>query len=110
MTVEYPVKRKDCIVDKIARNVFIEMSIEYAPIFKLRLIRRNGERPPYTHDIVGQSVTRLSLDTVVLGSDAMVREVATYLFEKANEEGFEVELTDELMILILNYKNELIDD
>lgn len=109
MIIEYPVKNEHSTIHQIRDDLYLELNVDYEPIFKLLLIKRNGRRPPYSYDTLGQSVTRYSMDLYVDGgSDGIVREMAAHLFEKANDQGFEVELTDVLMAHILNYKKELL--
>lgn len=108
MTIEYPVKNEYSTIHQIRDDLFVELNVDYEPMFKLILIKRHGVRPPYSHETLGQSVTRYSMDLFVGGSDGLVRELSDHLFEKANEKGFDVELTDDLMDLILEYKRELL--
>ena len=105
----YPIKKEKTIVHGIREDLLLELSVEYEPLFKLILVKRVGNLAPYSYDTIDQSVTRESMDLYVDGgSDGITREMAFYLFEKANERGFDVELTDELLAYILMYKEELL--
>lgn len=110
MTVEYPIKRDTYIIHRIREDLFFVLDIVVEPIVRLILIKRLGEKPFYRYNYIEEATTRWNLEDFSLGSDEMVRMITQYIFEKANEEGCDVEITEDLMNQILDYKKELLGE
>lgn len=106
MVVAYPVKM---IVHGLREDVFFELDARDQKHFVMRLVVTTGSFPISNLSVLARSVSTFDLDFNDYkgpSDESLILELQS-MFKHGNNEGLEVELTDELVDTIVKYKKEM---